>query len=380
MEPRLPIAPAFEPSLTNPCIKISTGQLICLPFIHLISGWHMFSDEALGFLKRLKEVEVRGGTGCFDDWEPDAGSARWVESFGGAPSTDRLIMTHCNKLLQWYPAFAGRYTSSWGKSYGPCKAENVAKPGDYYSLYMWPICRPRALVAHDAAMGTGGAGQEATPPFVMKALYSSRVRVVSALRHPVDRLETAFWLHGHYARKYGANAAGLQAYLHEQFGAFRHCEATHGTRRCAHLFELLGLEQSDVFFHCDQIIRSLYHPFLEDWHKALGDTGLLVIKVDDLLDRPDVARPKLARFLGLPPGAVSGTAAPSIGYAALHAASLKSANAQPMLTQTRVLAEEFYRTDLERVARLFPSVTWPAGSTLVDAAGIAAAGKHTPTE
>jgi hypothetical protein len=51
-----------------------------------------------------------------------------------------------------------------------------------------------------------------------------------------------------------------------------------------------------------------------------------------------------------------------------------------MLAQTRALAEEFYGTDLERIARLFPSVTWPAGSTLVDAAGIAAAGKHTPTE
>ena len=59
------------------------------------------------------------------------------------------------------------------------------------------VCRPRALQAHDVAMGTGGAGLEATPPFVMKMLYggAGRVRVVSSLRHPVDRLETAFWLH-----------------------------------------------------------------------------------------------------------------------------------------------------------------------------------------
>ena len=44
-------------------------------------------------------------------------------------------------------------------------------------------------------------------------------------------------------------------------------------RRCAHLFELLGQKQSDVFFHADQIIRGLYAPFVVDWHAALGSTG-----------------------------------------------------------------------------------------------------------
>ena len=27
----------------------------------------------------------------------------------------------------------------------------------------------------------------------------------------------------------------------------------------------LGKEQSDVFFHCDQLIRSIYSPFVRDW-------------------------------------------------------------------------------------------------------------------
>ena len=74
----------------------------------------------------------------------------------------------------------------------------------------------------------------------MRALYGAKVRVLMALRHPVDRLETSFWLHGHYPRRYGSSPAGLHAYVKEQTGAFAACEAKHGARRCAHLFELLG--------------------------------------------------------------------------------------------------------------------------------------------
>ena len=134
----------------------------------------------------------------------------------------------------------------------------MKKPGDYYALRLWPICRPAAMRAHDAAMGTGGVGHEATPPFVMRTLYgSSRAKVVSALRHPVDRLETSFWAHSHYPKKYGASAAGLHEYIAEQTKAYDECSATHGSRRCAYLFELLEQKYGDVFFHCDQIIRGV---------------------------------------------------------------------------------------------------------------------------
>lgn len=192
MEPYLPIAPPFMPDSANPCIapRGGVGPPVCLPYVHIISGWHMFSDESLGWLKKVKEIDTsRGGGGCFDDWgEKDIGAERWVTSWGSAPPTGGMITTHCNKLLTWYPAFAGRYTIAWGKSYGPCKEEYVKKPGDYYKQYLWPVCRPRALKAHDDAMGTGGAGHEATPPFVMRALYGPKVRIISALGHLVDQL------------------------------------------------------------------------------------------------------------------------------------------------------------------------------------------------
>ena len=341
---------------------------------------------------------------CFDDWADDSGGGKWVKQWGSAPAAGTLKVATCNKLLGWYPAFAGRYTSAWGKEYGACKERELHKPGDYYSQRMWPICRPAAMLAHDSAMGRGGAGQEATPPFVMRTLYGQgRAKVVSALRHPVDRLETSFWLHVHYPKKYGASPAGLHAYVAEQASsvvltltrtrtrtrtrtptptpaltltyqtkAFDECAATHGSRRCAFLFEYLEPKYGDVFFHCDQIIRGVYEPFVRDWHAALG-AGLLVLRVEDLLDSPAQSRRRLLDFLGLP--AVDGAAlpAPEAPYAVLHARSLRAAKAEPMLAATRALAERFYAPHNEALAKLLgdPGLAWPRGSTAVDAARLA---------
>ena len=234
MEPIMPINPSYT-AAANPCVASLIGvQPHCLPLIYVISGWHMFSDESLGWLKTIDGVETRSGP-CFDDWPDDSGAARWVRAWEPMPQEGRVILAHCNKLLSWYPAFAGRYTSAWGKSYAPCKERSIAalKPGeDYYRDRMWQVCRPQALAAHDAAMGTGGVGLEATPPFVMRALYGERVRLVAALRSPVDRLETSFWVHAHYPRRYGASAEGLHAYVTEQTAAFSECVGEHGARRC----------------------------------------------------------------------------------------------------------------------------------------------------
>merc|ERR1712070_538479 len=193
--------------------------------------------------------------------------------------------------------------------------------------------------AHDAAMGTNGSGYEATPPMVMSALYGTRVKVISALRNPIDRLETSFWQHRHYRLHYGASADGLISYVVEQTEGFRHCEQKHGTRRCAYLFELLDKRYGDIFFHCDR---------------------LMVIRAEDLLDRPIEARGRLLRFLGLPEDSKSDPAGHSAqtSYGALHAASRKPH--PPMLDSTRQLIDAFYRPHNERLAKLMgdPGLRW----------------------
>ena len=142
----------------------------------------------------------------------------------------------------------------------------------------------------------------------MRTLYGDKVKIISALRNPIDRLETSFWLHTHYPNHYGKSADGLHKYVVEQTAAFDRCVAAHGARRCAFLFELIASEYSDVFFHCDQIIRGLYEPFVRDWHAALGAGSLLVLRVEALLDEPAASRAKVVRFLGLAPDARSAKA------------------------------------------------------------------------
>jgi len=64
-------------------------------------------------------------------------------------------------------------------------------------------------------------------------------------------------------------------------------------RRCAFLFEYLGEAESAVFFHCDQIIRGLYEPFVRDWLGAFGNRSL-AIRAEDLLVRRPPSSPSRA--------------------------------------------------------------------------------------
>ena len=143
------------------------------------------------------------------------------------------------------------------------------------------------------------------------------------------------------------------------------------------MFELIERKYGDVFFHCDQIIRGLYEPFVADWAAAFP-SRLAVLRVEDLLDQPAQARRELLDFLGLPGVDAASLPAPEATYAALHAASLREARAkEPMRADTRKLAEAFYAPHNARLAALLgrPALAWPGGSTAVDAAALGGQGR-----
>ena len=285
----------------------------------------MFAKEALSFLHQIKQLDTSHDGSCFDDWGDDSGGGKWVQQWGSAPAAGTLKVATCNKLLGWYPAFAGRYTSAWGKEYGACKEREVHKPGDcaphgpnhkwwtaprspavpsrsLHSLLRTPEeepmcpqpapklpCYPSRVVCgrlHSEDVADLPAGRDArarrchgqrwcgpggdaplrhahalrprpcqgglrphtspssrphprprSPPHPRPrspprpsprsrprprprlSLRSSLspspspdpAKVISALRHPVDRLETSFWVHVHYPKKYGVSPAGLHA-------------------------------------------------------------------------------------------------------------------------------------------------------------------------
>ena len=113
------------------------------------------------------------------------------------------------------------------------------------------------------------------------------------------------------------------------------------------------------FFHCDQLIRGLYEPFVRDWVSAFGNRTLAV-RAEDLFDEPQVAQRRVLRFLGLP--ALASSRVPATEYAAAHQASLKEARftPRPMRNATRRRLEAFYAPHNARLAQVLgdPRFLW----------------------
>ena len=174
----------------------------------------------------------------------------------------------------------------------------------------------------------------------------------------MDRLETAFWFHKQFWGVFGPSARGLDAYAEQQVKEFRRCEASHGLRRCAFLFERLGAAQAAAFWHCNQIIRGLYLPFLEEWRAAFPQE-LIVVRVEDLLDRSVETGSRLQEFLGFSGAPGFRVHGRHSSYLASHAASLNVSccgggrgEAEPMLDATRALLEGFYQPYNARLAEV----------------------------
>jgi hypothetical protein len=188
LEPSLPIHPPFDASRRTPCIMPAAGSsAVCLPAVHVLSGWHMLGEDSIWpWFQKHPQVEVRGSaSGCFNFWRHADGAAKWVEGWRRSPpspSTLTVSLACSAKQLTWHPEYAGRYWFNGLDAYTACCAQHGTSHCD-------------VIRSHGEALGEGGISQEATPPFVMEALYGRSVRVVVALRSPVDRMETAFWFH-----------------------------------------------------------------------------------------------------------------------------------------------------------------------------------------
>jgi hypothetical protein len=371
LEPLLPIHPPFQTGRRTPCLSDS----LCLPAVHVLTGWHMLGDEGIvAWASQEQQLEVRSGA-CWNLWRDDRGAIAWLQSWRGAPADSSSLVTSVScatKMLTWHPEYAGRYWSVATELHDRCSAQhqtpigpacaNVGGAGGGLSEAGGDV----RLGAHAELIGTGGVCQEATPPFVMRALYGQHVRIVAALRSPVDRIETAFWFHKQFWAPKGASAAGLHAFAVEQVEEFTRCQLAHSTRRCAFLFERLGTAQAHAFWHCNQIIRGLYAPFVAEWRAAFGD-ALLVVRVEDVLDRPAATSARLERFLGL--GARTAPARPAwhpaASYVRTHVASLNVSCCgggrgppEPMLEATRALLLRFYQPFNTQLAALLSDTSF----------------------
>lgn len=387
LEPALPLAAPLDASTGRNACR-SSGQQ-CFPLLHVMGAYHSFLEESLGTGKYAHGAQPDGLLSGHPDVELqhrchnefDGGST--FEKHGGGlafmkgwPTSDKVLIAECMTGMMWYPNLAARWSREWSAAYWPCKTAAIRTHGQraFKTKLMWSKCKPMALAAHDAAHGTGGVGLEATPPFLLRLLYPAQAhpKVVLVLRNPTERMETSYWLHPHYPKKFGMSAEGLDEYVTEHLALFGACEKRFGTRRCAFLFENLDADLNRGFFACDQVIRGVYWPFVTEWHAAFGSSGLLAVKAEDLLDDPSRHRPRVLAFLGLPlppPGSGVGAGPPS--YAAMHAASLRSYSAAPMLNRTRAALDAYYAPHNRKLAAVLgweDRKGWPASMPLDDSA------------
>jgi N-acetylgalactosamine 4-sulfate 6-O-sulfotransferase len=57
--------------------------------------------------------------------------------------------------------------------------------------------------------------------------------------------------------------------------SFETCEAEHGWEGCAHRFESYDPKYESVFYHADQLIKTMYATFLEGWLSMFGSEHVL---------------------------------------------------------------------------------------------------------
>ena len=294
-------------------------------------------------------------------WRRRLGRAAWRQTNLGAA---------VHSLFRFYPAYPNGYLRHFLRSYWPCKAQALARlrkedfggqilragrrdvgfmpaasnqsarRGDWYG---WHRLRGDAALC-DAC----GLWHLAPYP-----------KLLAMLRNPIDRLETSYWVHPHYGIRYGKSDDGLFAYATEQIKGWNACAKSHGERRCAFLFEMLNKTEADVFFHCDQLIRGIYWPFIAEWLAAFGKQ-FLIIRAEDLLsaDGTTAANARQAVWahlgVGLPSG---GYQIETRSYAEVHTAGLKGE--EPMSARTRSVLGGFYSPHNAKLAAMLREKTQP---------------------
>jgi hypothetical protein len=314
----------FYTGLLNPCVADArTGAKHCVPGAYILGNWQSNAKGLGALIGAHPNISAVGNERCFAHWTNDKAGRQWLRKRapeGFDPSRQVLAALGCVTMLTFYPGFAGRFHKYWEESYWPCKAECVRDKQcerEYFSPKgrQWP-CKLAALRHHESKVSlprtADSPALNVTPPYLMRAFYGTRVRLLAVVRSPIDRLRHAFYAHPHYARKYGKGADGLEAYAKEQVAGWRACVEEFGSVRvCAVHFEQLGSRPNDVFFHCDQLIRSMYAPFVRDWLGAFPEHQLLLVRTEDVVDDRRSTLTRVWRHLGLPSLFESGREVPS---------------------------------------------------------------------
>ncbi|ACO67934.1 predicted protein [Micromonas commoda] len=129
----------------------------------------------------------------------------------------------------------------------------------------------------------------------MRAIYGDvDVKIIAVLREPVARLHAAYSHYEHYAKHFKS----FDEFVNLFVDAFEECAGEHGVEGCAHRFEAYHPKYEAVFYHADQLIKTMYAVFLEGWLAMFGAENVLVLRTEDVFHSdPNVRKEQLKKAL-----------------------------------------------------------------------------------
>ncbi|KAI8474367.1 MAG: P-loop containing nucleoside triphosphate hydrolase protein [Monoraphidium minutum] len=395
----------FAPSFASPCWRRGEGQgLACLPAFHILSPHQAGAKSLYAALTghpgiaaehdphtqaRRAATQRRAATGQRPRfWSGEHMSmAEYVAAFDGsarraAARPGLLLGDASEQSLTFYFAQNMRGHRRWSARVPRCVdgcAANHTEPGAPGMRGCLDACWREGKRVHiESARAAGAPDREAlSVPLLMRAAYGDAPpRLVVLLREPSERLHSAFYEYPQYKDRYGDSPEGYTKFVEDQIGALERCVAKQrrgpdpqlgggggrrggggglpeaaAVRRCVLLFESLGYDDEQVFFHADQVLRGLYALYLEQWLALWPRGRVLLLLSEEWFERPRDALARVASFLGLPGDVARDDALwARLRRAAVHRPPNGSTRAAPAAAARR--ADAFYAPFNRRLGRL----------------------------
>lgn len=192
-------------------------------------------------------------------------------------------------------------------------------------------------------------------PWLLRALVGlPRTRLAFILRNPVHRTHAAFVHYEQYAKRYGGvDGAAFQRYLDESMPVLADCLARHSRLQCAAEFESLAFHYEQLYYHADQIIKSMYGAFVTLWRDAFPDEAMLFLRFEAYIADPRPSLDRLFRHVGVASGSALGDEHwRAILSHAGHKHSPSRLAAVPMLESSRAQLQRFFAPDVAAMAAI----------------------------
>ena len=322
-----PAGGTWDQTSKNPCffVQAKVDNRECLPYYHVVGAWQSGGRALNAKISTHPDVFQSGETHFWNEDRPMRAYLDRYDAFERAARARQSVDAKTKGALIVGDDSPGVLANTWTESQRLHRAFKDTVATCWKACQALPETVPTGApagstterrrcvegVAEDDVPGCGDKAALADPPrekpgghalsvpHLMRAVYGDRdVKIIAVLREPVARLHAAYSHYEHYARRFGAGASGFDEFVNLFVDAFEECATEHGVTGCAHRFEAYHPKYEAVFYHADQLIKTMYAVFLEGWLAMFGAENLLVLRTEDVFHSdPGVRKTQLRKAL-----------------------------------------------------------------------------------